>query len=145
MKVELTTAAFISNGKKLLLIKRTEEPWTGLWHFLGGHVDKGETPQDSVIREIKEESGLDVAIVGKEKRKGKPKKLKNPIAMFFYPVMDHYHLSFLLKCKAKNKKIKQNKEHEHEGVVKWVNPRKVKVSPYVRTFYKKVSSKEPIT
>ena len=132
MKVELTTAAFLSNGKKLLLIKRKEEPWKGLWHFLGGHVDKDETPQNSVIREVKEESGLNVEIVGRAERKDKLRRLKNPIAMFLYHVMDHYHLSFLFRCRAKNKKIRQNKKHIHEGIVQWVDPRKVKVSPYVR-------------
>lgn len=161
MKIELTTAAIIFEGNKILLIKRTKEPWKGLWHFPGGHVDEGEIPQDSVIREIKEETGLDAEIVdyrvdieklgliragtalmretgldaeivGEEKLEGDFRRLKNPIGMFLYPVLDHYHLSFLFHCRIRGKEIKPDRSLPYEGIVEWVNPKKIEISPYVR-------------
>ncbi len=131
MKIELTTAAIVFDRDKILLIKRTKEPWAGLWHFPGGHVDEGEIPQDSVIREIKEETGLDAEIIGDEVVEGNFKRLKNPIGMFFYPVLDHFHLSFLFHCKVHGKEIKPDENLPFEGVVEWVNPERVEISPYV--------------
>ncbi|MFB6099975.1 MAG: NUDIX hydrolase [Candidatus Nanohalobium sp.] len=50
---------------KILLGKKEEKeghPISGEWHFPGGHIDKGEEPEEAVKREIKEETGLDVEI-----------------------------------------------------------------------------------
>ncbi len=132
MKIELTTAAIIFEGNKILLIKRTKEPWASLWHFPGGHVDEGEIPQDSIIREIKEETGLDAEIIGEEKLGGDFRRLKNPTGMFLYPVLDHYHLSFLFHCRIRGKEIKPDKSLPYEDIVKWINPKKIEISPYVR-------------
>ena len=51
---------------KLLLGKR-HEPETPFvhekWNFLGGRIEFGESPEETLIREIKEEAGLDVEII----------------------------------------------------------------------------------
>ncbi|MBU0532374.1 NUDIX hydrolase [Candidatus Micrarchaeota archaeon] len=53
---ELNTYIVLFNGDKLLLLKRKN----GLWEFPGGGIEWGETPEKSVIRETKEETGLSV-------------------------------------------------------------------------------------
>ena len=50
---------------KLLLIKRGTVVFKGYWALPGGRVDLGETVEQAVIREVKEETGLDVEIVRK--------------------------------------------------------------------------------
>ena len=57
--VELTTACLIYNEDNYLLQHRTRGDWTG-YTFPGGHVEPGESIVDSVIREIKEETGLTI-------------------------------------------------------------------------------------
>ncbi len=47
-------------GGRLLLIKRGHAPQAGRWSLPGGRVEPGETDQQAVIREIREETGLDV-------------------------------------------------------------------------------------
>ena len=49
-----------TEGLELLMIKRGKEPqeWEGMWAFPGGFVDYGEDPEDAVIRELLEETGV---------------------------------------------------------------------------------------
>jgi len=52
-------AIIISKGK-ILLEKRKNEPSRGKWSIPGGLVELGESVEQAVIREVKEETGLDV-------------------------------------------------------------------------------------
>ena len=58
-EVELTNMCMICDGKGNVLVqdKKNHPTWHG-WNFPGGHVESGEYVTPSVIREIKEETGL---------------------------------------------------------------------------------------
>ena len=58
-EVELTNMCMICDGHGNVLVQdKTNNPdWHG-WNFPGGHVEKGETITRSVIREMREETGL---------------------------------------------------------------------------------------
>jgi len=58
----LTIDGVIFMGGKVLLLKRSIKPYRGYWTLPGGHVRFGETVNEAVHREIKEETGLDVKI-----------------------------------------------------------------------------------
>jgi 8-oxo-dGTP diphosphatase len=45
---------------RLLLIKRGHEPAAGLWSLPGGRIESGETDLEALVREIAEETGLEV-------------------------------------------------------------------------------------
>ena len=45
---------------RLLLIRRGHEPGAGLWSLPGGRVESGETDAAALVREMREECGLDV-------------------------------------------------------------------------------------
>jgi 8-oxo-dGTP diphosphatase len=58
----------------LLLIQRGHEPGAGLWSVPGGRVERGETDQQAVVREVREETGLVVAcgpLLGTAERPGR--------------------------------------------------------------------------
>lgn len=58
-------AAVIWNAKReLLLIRRTKSPRCGEWSLPGGKVEFGESLAAAVKREIREETGLEIEIVG---------------------------------------------------------------------------------
>ena len=50
----------VQYGETLLLGKRNIEPSRGLWSFCGGYMELGETLEEAVRREVKEEANLDV-------------------------------------------------------------------------------------
>src|SRR3989338_11385884 len=52
----------IVKGNKIVLIKRAIEPFKGMLEFPCGMVEYGETVERAVVREAKEETGLDVEI-----------------------------------------------------------------------------------
>ncbi len=49
----------------ILLIKRDTVPFKGYWALPGGRAEPGETVEQTVVREVKEETGLDVSVVKK--------------------------------------------------------------------------------
>lgn len=53
-------AAILRDGK-LLLIKRRRHPEAGHWGLIGGKVDRFEAVPDAVLREVREETGLELA------------------------------------------------------------------------------------
>lgn len=60
-----TTAIIPFTPNKILLIKRRTVPFRGFWALPGGRVDAGETVEQTIVREVKEETGLTVEIVKK--------------------------------------------------------------------------------
>ena len=46
------------DGRILLAQRPAGKPMAGLWEFPGGKVESGERPEDSLIRELKEELGI---------------------------------------------------------------------------------------
>ena len=63
--ISVATFAFIINYEnKVLLIRRAKhDSFPGRWELPGGGLDSGERPETSIIREVLEETGLDVEVV----------------------------------------------------------------------------------
>ncbi|SEK46059.1 8-oxo-dGTP diphosphatase [Ruminococcus albus] len=56
---EFTVLCLIEDGSRVLLQDRVKADWKG-YTLPGGHVEKGESFVEAVIREMKEETGLDI-------------------------------------------------------------------------------------
>lgn len=59
----LASVSIIMHEKKLLLVARESGKYLGYWETPGGHIEEDETPEEAVIREVKEEAGVDVRII----------------------------------------------------------------------------------
>lgn len=63
-KFRVVVKALITNQGDVLIGKKEEgdNPHSGEWHFLGGHVEEGEQLEEAVKREVEEETGLEVSV-----------------------------------------------------------------------------------
>lgn len=52
--------AILTGDGRILLIKRGHEPEAGRWSLPGGRIEPGETDEQALIREVREETGLEV-------------------------------------------------------------------------------------
>lgn len=59
----LTVDALVIYEEKIVLIKRKNPPYENMFALPGGFVEVGETVEHAVIREAKEETGLDIEII----------------------------------------------------------------------------------
>ena len=62
-KIKLSVCALIICDGALLIVKRSENDsfLPGVWEFPGGGIEKGENIQDALIRELREETNLDIS------------------------------------------------------------------------------------
>ena len=59
--VLVAACALVDTDARVLLAQRpADRPMAGLWEFPGGKLDAGERPEDTLIRELKEELGISV-------------------------------------------------------------------------------------
>lgn len=103
-KCIITNICLVYNKDNILVIDRKKKDWPGLT-FPGGHVEKNEDFNTSVIREVKEETGL---------------KIKNPILCGieeFKTDKEDRYLMLYYKTNKYTGKIKSS----NEGEVFWIN------------------------
>src|SRR5215831_16357990 len=108
---EPTVGALIANSEGKILLARSHK-WFDNYTLPGGHIEVGETMVEAVIREVKEEVGLDVDV---------EEMLLMQEAIFAREFYKRKHFIFIdFACKAKNEKVKLD-ENEIQDYI-WVYP-----------------------
>ncbi|WP_051083068.1 8-oxo-dGTP diphosphatase MutT [Kiloniella laminariae] len=113
--VLVAAAALIDADGRVLLAQRPEgKSMAGLWEFPGGKVDPGETPEQALVRELKEELGIDTR-----------SSCLAPIAFASHGYDDFHLLMPLFVCR-----IWQGQVVPQEGQqVTWVRPVRLRDYP----------------
>ena len=101
-KIDFTVAIFVVHDEKILLIHHRQ---LDKWLPLGGHVELDEDPEQAALREAKEESGLDVELLGERP----PTTGPGTRALIAPRFLDIHRI---------------NDKHEHIGMMYWAQPKR---------------------
>lgn len=63
-KIFTSVGAVVFRGDEALVIRRGREPLKGQWSIPGGKVEYGERLHDAVAREVREETGVEIRVLG---------------------------------------------------------------------------------
>ena len=61
---KVAATVVVEQDEKVLMVRRLTQPGLGLWSLPGGYVDRGEVVEHAAAREVLEETGLHVDIIG---------------------------------------------------------------------------------
>lgn len=100
-KIDFTVAIFVVEKDRVLLIHHRN---LNKWLPLGGHVELDEDPETAALREAKEESGLDVELLGERP----PTTSPGTRALLAPRFLDIHRI---------------NATHEHIGMIYWARPK----------------------
>jgi 8-oxo-dGTP pyrophosphatase MutT (NUDIX family) len=100
-KIDFTVAIFVVHREKVLLIHHRQ---LNKWLPLGGHIELDEEPEQAALREAREESGLEVELLGERP----PTTGPGTRALLAPRFLDIHRI---------------NDTHEHIGMIYWARPR----------------------
>ena len=105
----LVVAAALTNevGEILLQMRPEGRSMAGLWEFPGGKIETGETPESALVRELKEELGVDIDPAA-----------FTPFAFASEPLGDRHLLLMLYRCTRWSGVPRALESPE----LRWVNP-----------------------
>lgn len=65
IRIHMACGVLASRGRLFIQKRRKTDVWPGLWEFPGGVMEEGESPEQALVRELREETGLPVTPGGK--------------------------------------------------------------------------------
>jgi colanic acid biosynthesis protein WcaH len=125
MPIVSVEALIVMDGA-LLFLRRNNQPAKGEWWFPGGRIRKGESLEEALRREVKEETGLEVSSY----------KLINVYSRVF---PERHDIAIAYLCKCKKGKVKLNNEHSEYRLFK-IMP--IGLNPYLLETVRDSQSKQ---
>ena len=116
-KKHFTASALIVQDNKVLLVFHKK---LQVWLYPGGHIEDNETPDQAVVREVKEETGLDIEIVGEKDENLQDAgnditPLRKPYVVLCELVGDHYHNDLVYLCRPTASQMSVNYDKSESG------------------------------
>ena len=139
-KIDFTVEVFIVHKNKVLL--RIHDKY-GIWLSIGGHIELHENPVEAAIREVKEEVGLDIKIIGDAHGPLSGKKenrnytyLIPPRYLGRHPVSNnHEHIAFVYFATADTDVIAESISAHERSNARWVSMEELEKMDLVPNIY----------
>jgi len=119
-KIDFTVAIFVVQGGKVLLVHHRN---LKKWLPLGGHIELDEEPETAALREGKEESGLDLELIGERPPTTHPgvRALIAPRFMDIHRINDtHEHIGLIYFARPKGGTLALAEAEHHD--IRWCSP-----------------------
>jgi 8-oxo-dGTP pyrophosphatase MutT (NUDIX family) len=116
-KIDFTVAIFVVYDGKVLLIHHRN---LNKWLPVGGHVELDEDPETAALREAKEESGLDVELLGERPPTTEPgtRALIAPRFLDIHRITDtHQHIGMMYWARPKHGTLTLSASEHHD--IRW--------------------------
>jgi len=113
--IDFTVAIFVVHERKVLLVHHRK---LGKWLPLGGHIELNEDPEAAALREAKEESGLDVELLGERPPTTEQgtRALIAPRFLDIHRITDtHEHIGMIYWARRRGGTLTLS-ESEHHGI-----------------------------
>ena len=119
MKTYFAVSAVVKYKVKMLILKKSAKDYNypNRWSFCSGYIKEFEAAEDTVVREIKEETGLNAKVIRKGKLFQKNDKSKGKIWVI---------MPFLCKVQSDNVRL----DHENSDF-RWITYKDIKKYPTV--------------
>lgn len=127
-KIDFIVNAYIVHDSKVLLVHHKE---FNKWLPVGGHVELDEDPEEAIYREVKEESGLEIKIIGSKPKINSPetKFLYPPTFMNIHNISDtHKHIGLIYIATTDSSNVKL--QEEESNAIKWFSESELDDSQY---------------
>lgn len=124
---DFVISAYIVFKGKVLLV---HHPRYNMWLPMGGHIELDEDPEEALFREIKEETGLEVEIMGEKPttQSASTKPIPAPRYMDVHEANPpHRHINLVYFAKAKNNNHVLSDEHLE---INWVGLKDIDSQKY---------------
>ncbi len=126
-KIDFCVEVFVVNKNKVLL--RMHDKFNA-WLSVGGHIELDEDPMQAAIREVKEEVGLEIELVGHKpviKDESNYKHLISPFYVDRHQVNNtHEHVIFVYFARAKTDIVSQSTMEHERAETRWVTKEELK-------------------
>ncbi|PYI87294.1 MAG: NUDIX hydrolase [Verrucomicrobia bacterium] len=116
-KIDFTVAIFVVHENRVLLVHHRQ---LNKWLPLGGHIELDEDPELAALREAREESGLEVELIGDRPPTTEPgtRALIAPRFLDIHRITDtHEHIGMIYWARPKNGRLTLSTTEHHD--IRW--------------------------